>query len=318
MFVELLAGQVGGDVRANLTRWNDDQARHLRLEPQLWARRAAGASRLPADSRLHLMIVLEPDGIDPNRYLLSYWRQDDPAEWPPPRGETHIVTLAELERRVDELVVSAEQAWSGHDYSVALEFVLPRALLNQPVHLWHKEHDSGDPRLLCLDYPVVVRSLERMRWSQWHRVWRQRWRLLIDDPSPARVHFGQPADAGERHHLDALLGDPQWVLMVLSAAPSPQPKPGVDELAAALRAGLPALVWHPEASSGALREVVTRLIEGDGLRDLPGRAQDSRRAAFRASATPAEVNFTRSLVVLWDNPNRLAVPHQPPDQPQLR
>lgn len=317
-FVELLASQVGGEVSANLRRWNDDQARRLGLQSQLGTRREAGAARLPADSRLHLMIVVEPDGIDPHCYLLSSWRQDDPAEWPPPRGEIHVVTLAELERRVDDLVVSAERAWSGHDHSVALEFVLPRALLNQPVHLWHKEHDSGDPHLLCLDYPVVVRSLERMRSSQLHRVWRRRWRLLMDDPSPARVHFGQPTDARERHHLDAVLGDPQLVLMVLSAPPSPQPQPGADELTAALRSGLPALAWHPEASPEALREVVTRLIESDGLRDLPGRVHDSRRTAFRASATPSEVNVTRSLVVLWDNPNRLAVPHQPPEQPQLR
>ncbi|MBV9141891.1 MAG: helix-turn-helix transcriptional regulator [Pseudonocardiales bacterium] len=317
-FVELLAGQVGGEVSANLRRWNDDQAHHLGLQSQLWARRAAGAARLPADSRLHLMIVLDPDGIDPHRYQLSYWRQDDPAEWPPPRGETRMVTLAELERRVDELVVSAEQAWSGHTHSVTLEFVLPRVLLNQPVHLWHKEHDSGDPQPLCLAYPVVVRSLERMRSSQWHRVWRQRWRLLMDDPSAARVHFGQPTDAQERHHLDALLGDPQWVLMVLTAPPPPQPQPGADELTAALRSGLPALVWHPEASSEALREVVTQLIEGDGLRNLPERVQHTRRVAFRAPATPAEVNITRGLVVLWDDPGRLVVPHQSADQTQMR
>ncbi|MCA1694027.1 MAG: hypothetical protein LC749_04465, partial [Actinobacteria bacterium] len=176
MFVELVARQVGGDMSANLKEWNDDQARRLRLEPALEARRAAYTSQLPVHSRLHLMIVVEPDGIDPNRYLLSYWRQDDPAEWPPARGETRMVTFDELERRVDDLVVSAERAWSGHAGEVALEFVLPRTLLNLPVHLWHKEHNSGDPRPLCLDYPIVVRSLERMRSSQWHRVWHQRWR----------------------------------------------------------------------------------------------------------------------------------------------
>ena len=42
MFVELLAREVGDEVSANLMRWNTDQARRLRLEPELWARRAAG------------------------------------------------------------------------------------------------------------------------------------------------------------------------------------------------------------------------------------------------------------------------------------
>jgi hypothetical protein len=229
-----------------------------------------------------------------------------------------MVTFDELERCVDELVVSAERAWSGHAGAVALEFVLPRALLNLPVHRWHKEHDSGDPRPLCIDYPIVVRSLERMQSPQWHRVWHQRWRTLMDAPSEARVHFGQVADIGEPHRIDAVLGDPRWVLMVLTAAPPCQPRAGADELTAALRSGLPALVWHPEASSGALREVVTWLVEGDGLGDLPGRAQASRQAAFQASAAPFDVNIARDLVVLWDDPHRVVVLDQPAGQPPPR
>jgi hypothetical protein len=323
MFVELVAHQVGGATGANLREWNDEQARRLRLEPLLWARRAVvGAVRTQINSRLHLLIVVEPDGIDPNRYLLSHWRQDDPSEWPPARGETRMVTFDELERCVDDVVVSAERAWSGHVGPVALEFVLPRALLNLPVHRWHKEHDSGDPRPLCLDYPIVVRSLERMRSSQWHRVWHQRWSILMDDPSAARVHFAQPADARERHRIDAILSDPRWVLMVLTAPPSRQPQPGADELAAALRSGLPALVWHPEASSELLQKIVAWLVEDDGLGDLPVRAQASRQAAFQASAGPFDVSLARDLVVLWDDPHRLVVldqpAGQPPDQPQPR
>jgi hypothetical protein len=59
--------------------------------------RRAGASLIPVDSRLHLMIVVEPDGIDSNRYLLSYWRQGDPAEWSPARAATLMVTFNELD-----------------------------------------------------------------------------------------------------------------------------------------------------------------------------------------------------------------------------
>ncbi|MGH3773953.1 MAG: hypothetical protein ACRDRW_21605 [Pseudonocardiaceae bacterium] len=317
-FVELVARQVGGDMSTRLMSWNDDQARRLRLEPGLRARRVAGVSRIPGDSRLHLMIVVEPDGIDPHRYLVSSWRQDDPEEWPPARGATRMVTFDELERCVDDLVVSAERAWSGRAGTAALEFVLPRALLTLPVHLWHKEHDSGDPRPLCLDYPVVVRSLERMRSSQWHRVWHQRWQTLMNDPSAARVHFGQSADTGGHHRLAAVLSDPQWVLTVLTAAPPRQPRPGADELTAALRSGLPALVWHPDASPGVLREVVAWLVADDGLSDLPGRAQASRQVAFRASAAPFDVTIARDVVVLWDDPRRLVFPDQPPDRPESR
>jgi vWA-MoxR associated protein C-terminal domain/vWA-MoxR associated protein middle region 0/Effector-associated domain 2 len=318
VFIELLAHQVGGEVGARLTGWNDEQARRLRLEPQLRARRAKGAARVPAESRLHLMIVVQPDAIDPDRYLLSCWRQDDPSEWPPAPGETRLVTFEALERSVDDLVVDAERAWSGHEASVALEFVLPRALLNLPVHRWHKEHDSGDPRPLCLDYPIVVRPLERMLRSQWHRVWRLRWKMLMNDPSAARVHFGQLADMAQPHLIDVALSDPQLALMVLTSAPPAQPQPGADELGAALRSGLPALVWHPEASSYALREVVTRHFEGDGLGDLPGRAQALRQADLQELKVSPDVNIVHDLVVLWDDPHRVVNLDQPPDIPRPR
>jgi hypothetical protein len=320
MFVELVAHQVGGDVRTKLTEWSDEQAQRLRLGDELRGRRAAaGAARIPVEPRLHLMIVVQHDGIDPDRYLLSYWRQDDPSKWPPPRGETRMVRFEELERRVDDLVVSAERAWSGHAGAVALEFVLPRALLTLPVHRWHKEHDSGEPRPLCLDYPVVVRSLERMQSSHWHRVWRLRWKTLMNDPSAARVHVCQSADLTNPHRMDALLSeDPQLALVVLTSAPSAQPRPGADELGVALRSGLPALVWHPEVSSAALRAVLARLVEDDGLGDMPGRAQALRRADFHAAEKQSAVSFTHGLVVLWDNPHRVVTFDQPPDIPQPR
>jgi hypothetical protein len=317
LFVELLASQVDRGMSANLTAWVDDQARRLRLEPALRSRRA-DLMAVSADARLHLMIVVQHDAIDADMFVLSSWRQDDPNEWPPDRGETQLGTVDELEHRVDDIVVAAERAWSGHGGTAALEFVLPRALLHLPVHRWHKEHASGDPRPLCLDYPIVVRSLERMRSAHWHRVWHDRWRTLMADPSVDRVHFSRLTDAMERNRIDALLSDPQWVSMVLAEAPTPEPRPGqgVDELTAALRSGLPALMWHPAASADALREVVHWLAEWPGLSDLPARTQAYRRAIFLEQSATFDVNLARDLVVLWDDPRRMVVLDQRPGRPR--
>jgi vWA-MoxR associated protein C-terminal domain/vWA-MoxR associated protein middle region 0/Effector-associated domain 2 len=307
LFVELVAQQVGGVVCQNLRNWNDEQAHRLGLRPVLRARRAR-VTRVPDDGRLHLLIVVQPDGIDPGRCLLSYWRQDDPQEWPPPPGDTVMVMVSELEWRVDELVVNAERAWSGHGGTAALEIALPRALLTLPVHHWHKEHDTGHPRPLCLDYPIVLRSLERMRSTHWHRVLRQRWRSMTEDPSPARILFGGSVDTSERYGIDAVLSDPRWVMMVLASSPTPEPQQGSDELTAALRSGLPALVWHPLSSADDLREVVTRLAEGGGLGDLPGRTHTLRRVSFNDQA----VHIARDLVLLLDDPHRLVLFDQSP------
>jgi hypothetical protein len=144
-------------------------------------------------------------------------------------------------------------------------------------------------------------------------VWHQRWEKLMEEPSATRVYFGEPTATGETHHIDAVLKDPQWALMVLGSAPARLPRAGTDELTSALRAGLPALVWHPEAPTDALREAVSRLVD-DGIDDLPGRAHASRLATFRSSTVPSDVSIVRNLVVLWDDPSRIAVLGESPPQ----
>ncbi|MGP4014593.1 VMAP-C domain-containing protein [Saccharopolyspora sp. 5N708] len=308
-FVELLARQVGDSaLRVRLREWNDAQARRLQLSSELAKLREAGSEPISAGTRLHLMIVVQHDGIDPDHFVISHWRQDDPEEWPPARGEIRTVRVDEIERRVDELVIDAERAWRGHAGTVALEVVLPRALLNLPVHLWRKEQESGVPRPLCLDYPVVVRSLERMRSDHWHRVWNRRWQMLRDDPWTAEVHFARPASPDNPHAVAAVLEREQrCAAIVLTAAPRPEPRSG-DQLISALQSGLPAVLWHRrDADSASLRAIVEWLADEGGLGDLAIRTQTLRRDAHldSPSPTPFDVNAVQEMVVLWDDPGRL-------------
>ncbi|MEV7092235.1 hypothetical protein AB0M80_05280 [Amycolatopsis sp. NPDC051045] len=300
-FLELVAHRIGGRLSGRLTEWNDFQARRLRIESALLARRAAAAQEQPENARLHLMIVVEHDAIDAGRYLVSHWCQEDPGEWPPPCGGSELVFAADLERHVDRLVVGAERLWSEHRGTVALEFVLPRALLNLPVHRWHREYDSGAPRPLSVDYVIVVRSLERMNSRHWHRLWHMHWDALMADPAGARVFFENGDDSSD---LDLVLSEPEWALVVLDAAPSPEPRTGADSLTAALRSGVPAVLWHPRVASETLRELVAEFTAGEGIGDLAMRVKDARRPT-RQDSGPSFENVMRDLVVLWDDPSRL-------------
>lgn len=315
LFLELLADEIGDGLAEDLRHWNANQARRLRLEAELELRRSDLAKADAEPDRLYLMIMVEPDGIDDDRFRFSHWRQELAGQWPPPRGPIRSVSRVELERAVDALVLETEEAWSEHRGEVALEFVLPRSLLNLSVHLWRKEHDSGDPKPLFLDYPIVIRSLERMTSRHWHRVWHQRWTALMEDPSAGRVYFADEADVAERLRLDAILADQRWAVLVLPVTPPEHPWPGGDALGTALRSGVPALLWHPEASPGALREVVGELV-AEGVGDLPKRAQASRLAAFREASTPFDLNVARDLVVLWDDPRRLVFLDPAPGHPR--
>lgn len=302
-FLEVLARDIGGSTGGQIAGWVEQQARRLRLLTALDRRKDVDTS-LPEDPRVYLMIVVEQDAIDPDRCLLSYWRQDDPHVWPPPRGEISEVGIDELEYRVDEIVVAAEEIWAGLTISASLEFMLPRTLLHLPVHRWRKEHHSGDPRPLRLDYELTLRSLERMRTKHWHRAWHVRWDVMLKTLSADRVHpFGPVRD--HDLPLDRVLSDPHWVGLVMVEPPTPKPDPanGPDGLTAAFRAGLPLILWHPDADPEQLRELVEKLLPGSGVIDLPSRHKEE--------SLRNESSLVRDLVILWDDPTRAIVLDQP-------
>ncbi|MEV6877019.1 hypothetical protein [Amycolatopsis sp. NPDC051128] len=306
IFVELIAAECDDALAAELRAWSEGQVRRLRLGDALDQLRAELTVASPAPGRLYLLIVVRPDPIEEGLYELSCWRQDDPADWPPARGETVLVRESQLEHHVDVMVAEAERAWSEVAAEVAVEFVLPRALLNLPVHSWTTERASGSPKPLYLGYPTVVRSLERMSSPRWHRVWRQRWKSWTRDPSFERVYFCRTGDRRDRLRLEAILSNEQWAMTVLTESPPVSAISEEDELLPALRVGVPVIVWHPSAPSEVVREVVAWLAESSGgLGDLPALARESRLDALRNPLSSGDGGAITDLVVLWDDPNRL-------------
>jgi hypothetical protein len=199
--------------------------------------------------------------------------------------------------------------WSGQSVSAAVEFLLPRTLLNLPVQRWRKEHGSGQPRPLRYDYRLSIRSLERAKARHWHRAWNVRWDSMAENPSPDRLHYSGSADfAG--HPIDAVLSDERWVGLVMARTPSRQPEPGdaPDELTAALRSGLPVIFWHPDAGPEDLRDLINWVLGGDGgFIDLLARCKLTNSPA----AVPFNDSLVRDLVVMWDDPKRVIVLGQP-------
>jgi hypothetical protein len=306
VYLAELAAEEGGDLGATMAAWAEEKARQLHVEEAYRERRRA-MPRAAGKPQLHLLISLDHDGIERDRYVLSTWRQDDPNVWPPPRTKIRDVELDHIERVFDEVVVAAERAWADQHATVTLEVLLPRELLHLPVQRWSKEHETGQPQPLCLDYIIRLRSLERMKFTHWHRVWRERWQSMQDDPSPTRIHFASANGSVQR--VDVVLRDQDSVAMVLTSAPQPRHSDGssLDEFTVALRSGLPVLFWHPDGTSEALRELVTWLVGSGGLIGLPERTKESRQATLGPSHLPFDSNLARDLVVLWDDPERTVV-----------
>jgi hypothetical protein len=308
LFLEQLADELGGETGKKILNWVEEQARRLRLGRELEQQRVNRAP-VPQEPHLYLTIMLELDAIDPGRCVLSFWRQDDPLTWPPPRGGVLEVSLEELEYRVDEVILDAEGVWASQGISAAVEFLLPRTLLHLPIQRWRKEHGSGRPRPLRYDYRLSIRSLERMVSRHWHRAWNMRFDSMLERPSADRLHYSGCAETQE-YPIDAVLSDPRWVGLVMAKPPSSQPEPAAehDELMSALRSGLPVAFWHPEAGPEDLRRLINWVVGGDnGFMDLLAR----RKMANLPTTGPVDDSLVHDLVVMWDDPKRVIVLDQP-------
>jgi hypothetical protein len=95
------------------------------------------------------------------------------------------------------------------------------------------------------------------------------------------------------------------VALVLSEPPSPGGT-GQQEALAALRAGVPILVWQRKPHRGPeLREKIAPLFNEGGLAQLPARARKLRQEAWRQEPQDREAHIGHHLTLLWDDPFRL-------------
>jgi hypothetical protein len=276
---------------------------------QLGATQFRRSARPDHRDTAYLVIQFEKWGGEENTFIVSHWYQWAKPVWQPIPGGSEHVSYADLEAAVDKLVLAAEQRWSDQIGDVAIEFVLPWQLLNEPVDQWRKELDSPVPSPLAMEYPLVVRSLERIRAHQWHRIWRGRGQRLLRPAGGEDRHYCATGEQSAVQLEATLKGKADAVVLVLSEPPALN-SVGQQEVLAGLRSGLPAIVWHRgEASvSGQLCETVTSMIghaeSASGLAELPKHAAKLRQAAWSEDPDQCNHHIGHDFAILWDDPDR--------------
>jgi hypothetical protein len=299
-FVEYVAAEAGPAGR-RLREWAESEAARIGVVDQLWAvREEASAGPEPDHGPPCLVVQLSPDGISPD-YVLSHWIQHRAGPWEPERGQDQLVPLARVGSTVDLLVDRAEVLWKSQRGPVFVEFVLPIDLLNRALE-WEPRHlQIPRPIPLCLQYPVVLRSLERMRAQAWHRVWHNRWAAMAE-AGQVRLHHGATdRDVGLDGWTSALLSDEGVASVALRTAPDAGM--GRDELSLALTFGIPVMFWDRRGEpADDLGAAITTLVEGDPA-SLPQRVMRLRHEAMANSDLNSHIG--RHLAVLWDDPTRL-------------
>ncbi|MER5929329.1 hypothetical protein [Streptomyces sp. NPDC002054] len=211
----------------------------------------------------------------------------------------------------EDLAVRLDRA-----HSVRVEFLLPWSLLDHPVERWLTDTQGY---LLGHKYPVVIRSLDRMRQQSWHRDWERRWQAFrypgAPDPPDHGVGWlaleataslergGHGADVlqlrGREGEVRAWLDTrPDSAGIALAFAYDHRDPCRARALREAVCEGVPFMVWRRDGGDPA--ELAERLREPARQRfaDLPALLRRWRRSASRDDAA----DMHNHLTLLWDDP----------------
>lgn len=263
-------------------------------------RACSGLTRTTVGRRWDPTLLIAIDFDRPGFFSVISWTQwasDQQFK----RGRDRIAPKAGLEMAVQEIVASAEAQWPSGYGKLRIEFLLPLDLLNLPVEQWSKEMDPDDgPIQLYKDYPVVVRSLDRIRDLRRRRVWHQRWNTLHESPESAQW---LPSGGPLHSLLEEISRDERIVTMILSEPPPGSSDGAAREIRIAIHTGVPIVIWHrTEAPASPFYELIESLIVGGGMADLPDRASKLR---ITTSMNEDDRGVGQGLVLLWDDPSRL-------------
>jgi len=306
-FVEYVASRLFEDLAVQLHRWSDASAAQMGLSTELTVlRREVARSPLPEVTAPCLVIQLEEHRLLAGHYIMTHWTQYRPGPWHPIQGEVRTVQAEDAAAAVDEVVGQAEAIWGSRaDRRVHLEFVLPLSLLSEPIEWWPANPGGPGEAPLCLLYPVVVRSLDRLRRPRLHRVWRNRWATMMV-ARPSMIRHWILEDEANRSRWNYELQVNESISTVVLARPPGTPGAGTaDHLWMAIHAGVPVVIWDRRERRGGDFEGTLEALTGGPPERFHARLRAIRAAAASTGHPELTSHSGHHLVIVWDDPTRI-------------
>jgi hypothetical protein len=279
---------------------------------------AMDAAPPPAPS--HLIVELAPETEDEEatqhthyRLEVLFWRHGARAPILWYSAEEPSLSLEEVPEQLNKILTAHKNTWVGSE--LILEFFVPLNLICAEIDQWENKMARTKGAKYGMDYPVVIRSLERVRdrvgWSKWRQKWRQ-FQYLAQLHHMEHVYWISSRDQYEPLVLRNQVLDPEDVIcLALAYAPAPHlDKERIfDPL---LDAGLPVAFWpRPCAYVADQPQIIQTLLQqmfvGQPLAMLPKQVQKARLAAVGDNAQ-ALANY---LTLLWDDPERIPPKYLP-------
>lgn len=211
------------------------------------------------------------------------------------------VEAGQVRKVVERILPSLVGDVLGYDWMI--EFALPESWLYKAVEEWK----AGEFSMLA--YPVVVRDVERLKPAFRQDRAIQRWAILrkraLTQPEPV----GCIDDRTKEQYFYWLTEREDVCVLVHSQ------RPKRSQLASALNAGIPVIVWprsacpdpvHSECAGEHLGQELVALVADTHPDELPRLVRKLRAQA--RSRTDRQPHCGRRLTLFWDDPARLPDP----------
>lgn len=301
VFMELLAHELPqGELAEQMRAWVDscvgDRAPLVQALNEIRRRTPPGRAGVPQ----YCIVRLDADGVDADRLLVSIMFQENDGPLEPLRPPDDRIYSESEVRNLLGAVLNEPRLARADD--LTMEFFLPGSLINQPVDQWHVGLGGI---VLGVQYPTVVRSLDRIRHARnAHNAWRAKWGKVC----AIEIHEGSTA-VGWLTSDQAEQPDQWYVRLTEQTAPvclllDSTPVPGrCDALLAALRAGIPAVLWSRQPMADIKAELSILMPQTGRLRELPMRVYEFRRQAVANGADRQHLGY--HLTLLWDDADRI-------------
>ncbi|SFN86665.1 hypothetical protein SAMN04489713_103269 [Actinomadura madurae] len=310
-FVDDLAEHAGYPTGPAFRDWLRRQMAAQGLDGVLFQRRQASLTAPPDSepSENYLIIGCTPDALEPDRYLVTAWLQVGREPGDTLQCSDEALPLSRIPELLERLLTSDSLVVNRRNPDLTIEFILPRPLLDHPfeqcrINIAGLEHRIG------IRYPVVVRSLDRMRHAAIHPDWRHKWGWLSGNSVDAPVCLLSRRGEYDKEELYSRLSKASTAVLALAFPPWAGASDVPDEHWVGLVAGIPVVAWCRDGRDPArFAREVKELLAAD-LMKLPRRTRELRRQALSAGAEGAGGgHLGLHLTLVFDDADRVPEPY---------
>ncbi|NLU71971.1 trypsin-like peptidase domain-containing protein [Streptomyces sp. HNM0575] len=266
---------------------------------------ASGARTSYAD----VLVEIDPDLYGTHPWRIKLVQPDGQAAFV--KGNETGAERDQLERDIRTALAEALDQGDVGEHLAAVDFMLPRALFDEPVELWRAhELDPGEtfsPRSLPLGHRRTVALRDHHRWQKGERIpeWHQRWRAVRrGQMTAAPLCPGHDRQETQLTAWGRLSGLPRNAVPVHCSGVSEEP--GAMAMGVALGAGHAVALWRrcdePHADCDEFRARVAELLRSAKPHGLAESLRELVRDVRNQSAG-LHVSLRGELVLLYDPPH---------------